>query len=103
MLLAGPGEFAKLDDPYATVAKIFLFTASVAAVVALGAAIWAGSATTRKMFLLSGPALRRASREATRTAVCQIAISRCATAVALALLIASAGFLFFAPVADPSC
>jgi Na+/proline symporter len=101
VLLAGPGRFISLESCYETLAKSLFFAAGIAALVALALAIAAASATSRTLFLLSGPALRKVHRQAVRRAVTQLGISRIATMIALTLLLASAALLFFGPT-DPS-
>lgn len=97
MLLAGPGRFADLQSPYEAVSKALFFTAAGAALLALACAIVASTATSRTLFLLSGSALRHASRRALRKATRTMTVSRVATWLALILLLASAALLFFAP------
>lgn len=97
ILLAGPDALTPLAHCYESWAKGLLFAAGVVATAALGAALLAGGVTTKTLFLVSGPSLRRVNRETAKKATRQLAVSRWATVVALALLISVAALLFFAP------
>jgi hypothetical protein len=95
--LGGPGELTRLAHCYEAWAKGLLFAAGVFATIALLAALIAGGVTTKTLFLISGTSLRRANREAVKSAVRWLRLSRAATGIALPLLVAVAALLFFAP------
>lgn len=96
-LLAGPDRFQQLENPYEGVAKALFFLAAMTAVAAMVAALFAGGATSKRLFLTTGSAIQRASREAVGSALCQLAISRWCAGAAVVFLLASGGVLFFAP------
>jgi hypothetical protein len=97
ILLGGPEKLAVIAFPYEGWAKAALFGAAALAAFALLMALLAAGATTKTLFLISGPALRRANRAAVPKAAMRYAISRWAAAIALALLLGSASLLFYAP------
>lgn len=97
ILLGGPEKLAPIAHCYEGWAKGFLFGAGATATFALLMALLAGGAATKTLFLISGPALRRVNREQVKTAAKRLNVARWATVAALALLLSSAGLLFFAP------
>jgi hypothetical protein len=97
VLLAGPEKLAPLEGCWEAWAKGLLFAAGVLATLALASALRAGGVAIKTLFVISGPALRRASREAFGTAAKLLRFSQWVTVLALALLLGAAAVLFFAP------
>lgn len=98
-LIAGPGQFAELADPYAYLTKAAFVLGAAGGVVALVSASVAAQVKLARG-LLSVAAQQKYDDEATTSACRWLATARWATAVAVALVLLSAAILWIAPRDD---
>lgn len=97
IFLGGPQKLAPLTACYEAWAKGLLFGSAIVATAALAIALLAGTLKSQSLFLVSGPSLRRASKDAFERGLLLLQVSRWATALALALFLSVVALLFFAP------
>lgn len=94
-LIDKSATFAKLDEPWMTIAEISFVLAILLALVATAFAIAAAQGTAKRYFIPAGTALREYSEEAVSDALKRLRISRIVAALAAAAVLAAGGILWF--------
>jgi len=94
-VIEGANVFDGLRQPWQTVGQAAFFGAALIALVATGAAIWAATEATPKVFLPGGDILRATSRAAVENAVKRLALSRVLAGVAVSFVFVSAACLWW--------